>query len=288
MLAPRRLVMSSALCAMLLSAALPGYALAQGRGGGRGGDERGRAEPRPPVQLRAQVFIGGYFYDPVFGRYPWWLPGAYPHRYFPVYERRAEIRVMVTPREAAVYVDGFYAGIVDDFDGFFQRLPVTPGTHDIELYLDGYRTERHYVYVGPRSTLKLRATLERLPPGVASERPSLAPPVPPPPPGSYRQPRTAPPLTPPPASATPPSPAHAEGFGTLELQVQPAGAQVTIDGQLWQSSDGRRFVIEVSAGRHHVEASLEGYRRFSTDVEIREGEITPLNVSLTKGEHPLR
>ena len=31
------------------------------------------------------------------------------------------------PSEARVYVDGYYAGTVDDFDGLFQRLNVSPG-----------------------------------------------------------------------------------------------------------------------------------------------------------------
>jgi hypothetical protein len=35
-----------------------------------------------------------------------------------------------------VYVDGFYPGIVDDFNGVvFQALPLTPGGHTIILYL---------------------------------------------------------------------------------------------------------------------------------------------------------
>ena len=33
-----------------------------------------------------------------------------------------DVRLMVRPRDAAVYVDGYYAGVVDDFDGVFQRL----------------------------------------------------------------------------------------------------------------------------------------------------------------------
>ena len=53
--------------------------------------------------------------------------------YYSVYEMGAQIRCLVTPREASVYVDGFYAGIVDDFDGLFQRLPVTPGGHENRL-----------------------------------------------------------------------------------------------------------------------------------------------------------
>ena len=32
------------------------------------------------------------------------------------------IRLLVTPRDASVYVDGYAAGVVDDYDGVFQRL----------------------------------------------------------------------------------------------------------------------------------------------------------------------
>jgi hypothetical protein len=34
-------------------------------------------------------------------------------------------------------VDGFYAGIVDDFNGVFQSLPLTPGGHTVVLYVEG-------------------------------------------------------------------------------------------------------------------------------------------------------
>lgn len=268
---------------LLIVAAWPAGSSAQRRGN----PPPRAAVPRPPVELRAQVFIGGYFYDPTFGRYPWWLPGMYPYRYYPHYDRRAELRVRATPKDAAVYVDGFYAGVVDDFDGVFQSLPLTPGTHEITLYLQGFRTQRYWIYLAAASTMNLRASLERLPRGAASEPPTVAPPLPPPPPGSYRQPRTSPPLQAqpllPPANAPPANPTRAEGFGTLELQVVPAGATVTIDGEIWQSSDGRRFVIEIAAGRHRLEVTLEGYKRFATDVEIREGAVTPVNVSLTRG-----
>src|SRR5687768_16633999 len=77
----------------------------------------------PPVKRGAVVFVGGYFYDPFFGAYPWWSRAAYPYRYHPVLDERAEVRVLVTPADAAVYVDGYYAGVVDDFDGILQRLP---------------------------------------------------------------------------------------------------------------------------------------------------------------------
>ena len=44
------------------------------------------------------------------------------------------IRLQVTPRDASVYVDGYAAGVVDDYDGVFQRLRLVPGPHEIVIY----------------------------------------------------------------------------------------------------------------------------------------------------------
>lgn len=103
-------------CLAILAAILPVSVQAQRRGG--------RVPPHPPGHFAVRghvVFVGGYFYDPHFGPYPWWGPGVYPYWYVPVHGVRASVRVIATPKEAAVYVDGFYAGIVDDFDGSFSR-----------------------------------------------------------------------------------------------------------------------------------------------------------------------
>ena len=193
---------------------------------------------------------------------------------------RADIRLRVTPEEAAVYVDGFYAGVVEDFDGVFEGLPLPPGGHTIVLYLEGYRTAHHNVYLRPASTFKLRDTLERLPAGVTSEPPPTAPAVPPPPAGSYRLPRT-PPRTPiSPAQTRDVSPARAIGLGTLDLRVQPLTAQITIDGERWVSSDEGHFVLQLPAGTHRVEVDELGYRSFVRQVEISDDAVTLLNVSL--------
>jgi hypothetical protein len=249
-------------------------------------DAQRRAAPRHPphpehaVVVRGHVFIGGYFYDPFYGPYPWWPRAAYPYWYFPVYDNRAEVRLQVRPEEAedaAVYVDGFYAGVVDDFNGVFQALPLTPGEHTIVLYLEGYRTLRQNIYLRPASSFKLRATMERLPAGVASEPPELAPPVPAPPARTYRTPVT-PPATPLPQPA--PRSSEAVGFGTLDLYVQPTAAEVTIDGKRWLTSDEGHFIVQVPTGKHRVEVCKSGYRQFTTEVQIREGEAAPLNVSL--------
>jgi hypothetical protein len=39
-------------------------------------------------------------------------------------------------------------------------------------------------------------------------------------------------------------------------------------------------MVQVPAGKHRVDVTKPGYRGFTTEIEIREGEATPLNVSL--------
>jgi hypothetical protein len=186
----------------------------------------------------------------------------------------------VEPKEsedAAVYVDGFYAGVVDDVNGVFQSLPLTPGGHTVVLHLEGYRTVRHNFYLSPGSSFTLRAKMERLPDGVASEPPELAAPVPPPPAGTYRTPATSSRV-----AVLPPAvrPAEAVGFGTLDIFVQPASAEITLDGQRWVTSDEGHFMVQVPVGKHRVEVRKSGYRQFTTEIEIGEGQTVPLNVSL--------
>jgi hypothetical protein len=50
------------------------------------------------------------------------------------------LRLKVKPREASVFVDGYFAGQVDDFDGALQKLRIEPGPHRIEISADGYET----------------------------------------------------------------------------------------------------------------------------------------------------
>jgi hypothetical protein len=232
--------------------------------------------PPRPSRRGTFVFIGGYFYDPFFGPYPWWSRGGYPPWYYPAYDFHAELRVKGTPKDAAVYVDGFYAGVVDDFDGTFQRLALPPGGHRLTLYMPGFVTHELSVYLRPGSTFTVRHTMLRLPPGGASEPPRVSAPVPPPPDGTYEPPRGAPPVS---GVAVP---ADLGDLGMLELHVQPASAEVTVDGARWLSSEPGVFVLELPPGSHHVEVSASGHRTFTTDVTVRAGESTPLNVALVR------
>jgi hypothetical protein len=267
---------------------------------------QGRYRGRGPG--RAVVVVGGYYADPYwmydgwYDQYPWG-PYRYPYRYYNI-DPGAAVRLEVKPREAEVYVDGYYAGIVDDFDGVFQRLRVTPGEHEIELYLDGYRAVHQNVYLPVNDTFRIRYTMERLAAGQQPEprpQPINPPPMaqggqPPMPPGSQ------PPMPPggqppmgrgpmgrrmPPPQQPPDGPrgGQAGGYGTLTIRVQPGDAEVSIDGEAWRGPDGRdRLVVEVAEGSHTVEIRKAGYRTYVTQVEVRRGDTTPLNVSLRSQE----
>jgi hypothetical protein len=84
----------------------------------------------------------------------------------------AELKIKVEPEEAknaSVFVDGYFAGTVDEFDGAFQRLRVLPGQHEIVVYLEGYRSIKERLYLGPSMSRKLERTMEKLGPGEPNE-----------------------------------------------------------------------------------------------------------------------
>jgi hypothetical protein len=88
---------------------------------------------------------------------PYWYPphyGVTVQRYVrPNGRGYGELRLRVRPRSAEVYVDGYYAGRVDDFDGVFQALRLTPGPHHLEIIAPGYEVLEFQV--GPASRGKI-------------------------------------------------------------------------------------------------------------------------------------
>ena len=53
--------------------------------------------------------------------------GGYGAYQGPTYQIYGGLRLKVKPREAEVFVDGYFAGVVDDFDGAFQQLNLDVG-----------------------------------------------------------------------------------------------------------------------------------------------------------------
>ena len=249
-------------CAALLFALSTVPAHAQRHRGHRGG----------PVIVRSPLLFGGYYHPyyagfnqwypyPAFGFPP--MPGFFPGDHF------ADLRIQVSQRDALVYVDGYAAGLVDDYDGVFQRLQLVPGHHEIVVYLPGHRTLRQNLYLNPRSTHTIKHTLVPLGAG-ESEEPQPVPRAMPPMPGA--------PL---PETARPE--ARSGRAGTLALRVQPGDASVFVDDEPWKGPQGQdRLVIQLSEGSHRVRVEKPGFQPFSVDIDVRTGETTSFNVSLMR------
>ncbi len=255
-------------------------------------------------------------YPPIWGPYGWGYPyqypypGPYPYRGYR-YDDAAGIRIEATPRETEVYVDGARAGIVDDYDGIFQRLHVTPGEHEITLYLPGYRTWREVRYFSPNSDSKILHTMLPLGPGQPDEprpvpmrrdprggddgygdprRPADRPMREPPPPAEPRNPNQPPPLDQPAEPrqpAQPPRPADPgtapRNGGTLSVGIEPGDAEITLDGQRQTLRSGQnRLVIQLEEGVHRLVIQKAGFQTFETDLQIRRGRTLAFNVSLVK------
>ncbi|HEX5140539.1 MAG TPA: PEGA domain-containing protein [Dehalococcoidia bacterium] len=222
---------------------------------------------------------------------PWGYPGYYGYGY---YGGWASLRIQVQPKTAEVFVDGSPAGIVDHFDSWYQSLNVAPGQHDIAIYMDGYRTLHRNMYLPPASSQSIKLVLEKLAPGEPQEpRPR---PMPPPEdrqqdspvrPGQPGYPRGGQPphdvevrpgQPPPPQEAAPNA-----RFGTLSLRIQPADAEVFVDGHSWTgAATDSRLSIRLSAGRHHIEVRKAGFETYTEDVLIRPDITMTLNVGLTR------
>ena len=105
------------------------------------------------------VYFGwgsGYLYgSPYSGRVYGYSPGYVvgTTRYY------GDVRLQIRPRGAAVYVDGYYAGVVDDFDGVFQRLTLDVGAHQIQVEAPGFAPQTYNVYADPSRTVDVRGDL---------------------------------------------------------------------------------------------------------------------------------
>jgi hypothetical protein len=247
----------------------------------------------------------GYYGDPYYYGYPYGYPYGYGYGssygygygYGRSYGRQRDagsLRVIVEPKRARVYVDGYYAGIADDFDGLFQRLYVSPGRHEIALKLDGYRTQVYRVYVPYDHTIKLHHVMASGDGLDRNEEMAAAP-------GGYdryeddrdrdrdgdRRDRDR--------------DRDRDGDrdrdrdrgrdgdrdrdrgdgGTLRLVVRPADASVYVDGQ-FRGNGLDSGLVRLAPGHHRVELVRPGYRTVERDVDIRAGQEATLDLDLDR------
>ena len=119
--------------------------------------------------------LGYFYYDPYR-----WYPGGYSTYAGPGYYQSyqspygygygsgygfdiGELRLQVSPRHAQVFVDGYFAGTVDDYDGAFQSLKLESGPYAIQIVAPGYDTLDFDVRINPGQKITYRGDLRRRP-----------------------------------------------------------------------------------------------------------------------------
>jgi len=101
--------------------------------------------------------------NPYYGTYGYGYGGApYPAWQASGYDIGG-IRLKIRPRDAQVFVDGYYAGLVDDFDGTFQSLRLEQGGHKLEIHMPGFEDLELDVHVQPGRTITLSEQLRPRP-----------------------------------------------------------------------------------------------------------------------------
>jgi PEGA domain-containing protein len=107
-------------------------------------------------------YIGAYggYYDPWYGGYPTSGQGTYSASSA---QDEGKLRLKIKPRQAEVYVDGYFVGIVDDFDGLFQRLHLDTGPHRVEIRAPGFEPLEINVRISLDHTTTYEGELKKIP-----------------------------------------------------------------------------------------------------------------------------
>jgi len=286
-----------------------------GGGGGYGGTGAQARHPRPGTghgyRYPGGYYGGGYGYYPYYGDYywPYWGWGfyggwGYPYGWgvsagwgypyggwgypygggygYSSYDAEiGSLRLIVEPNKAKVYVDGSYAGKVDDFDGVFQRLQLPRGRHDIAIKLDGYQTHRLRVYVSPSHTMKIRFEMTKgggeVFEDLTADMEDVAEARPPREPEAAPEPEAGEPERREPARMR----AEVTGPGILRLDVRPVDATVYVDGE-FRGAAGALERLTLAPGRHLLEVVRPGFRTVQREVEIRPGKTEEIAVDLER------
>jgi len=233
-----------------------------------------QAVPPPPDARRDPDGLRrGPARGPVVVQYPGWPWWGYPYPYgYPPAPWRfyadwetTSVWLDVSPKDAQVYVDGYYAGVVDDFDGIFQHLTLRAGPHLIEMRKTGYRPLAVEINLYWGQSVTYRRTMEP-----ASEADSAVAFVGAP---GFEE------------GAVPPSPADINAPpGDVRFDVTPKHAAVYADGfyvGIVDDFNGSQHLL-LAPGQHHVSLRLDGYESVDVDLSIDAGHTMTYRTSLKK------
>jgi len=108
-------------------------------------------------------YYGYRYYDPYFAGDFYWSNHAWQARSY--YSGSSydydlgKLRLDIDQRDAEVYIDGYYAGVIDDFDGVLQGLRLEPGSYQVQVALPGFAPLEFDVRITPGRTTTYRGSL---------------------------------------------------------------------------------------------------------------------------------
>jgi PEGA domain len=110
-------------------------------------------------------YYGGYGYGSPYGYGGYGYGGGYGggtggYGVSQSYRETGGVRLKVDPKQAQVFVDGYYVGVIDSFDGVFQKLELEGGGHKIELKADGFEPFTFDVLVTPGETTTYKGEMK--------------------------------------------------------------------------------------------------------------------------------
>jgi hypothetical protein len=77
-------------------------------------------------------------------------------------EASSAMKIYVKPSRAAVFLNGSFAGHVDEFDGPGQWMQLPPGTYEVRITLPGYSPFESKITLMPQQKFELKTKLFRL------------------------------------------------------------------------------------------------------------------------------
>ena len=103
-------------------------------------------------------YSGGVYYGPgYYGGGGYYGAGSYYGQGYGY--AVGHLRLRVSPRHAQVFVDGYYVGVVDDFDGIVQALTLEDGPYHIEIVAPGYAPLEFDIRILPGQKITYRGDL---------------------------------------------------------------------------------------------------------------------------------
>ncbi|HUK33102.1 MAG TPA: PEGA domain-containing protein [Vicinamibacterales bacterium] len=172
----------------------------------------------------------------------------------------------MTPKDAQVYVDRYYAGVVDDYDGVFQHLTLRPGAHLVEIRKTGYRSLAIEVNLYPGESITYRRAMEP-----STEALEGCSPVTALPPGVEE-------------GAAPPPFDLSASPGDVKFDVTPNTAEIDLDGfyaGIVNDFNGSQH-LQVAAGRHHVSLKAPGYETIDVELSIASDQTITYRATMKK------